>query len=645
MRLRLKPLALLVAIGSVCVVAPFHLTAQRAAQDGEWRHYSGDTQGTRYSPLDQINKGNVQELRVAWRWPFADRALQESNPLLRTTRTEETPLMVNGVVYMVTGLGLVAALEPATGQTRWVYDPQGYKAGKHPQASFVRRGLEYWTDGTQERLLVGTEDAYLVSVDARTGKPDPRFGNGGKVDLTVGIRDVVRALNFTSRRPLVAGNVVVVGSSIQDHVLRKEEPPGYVNAFDVRTGKRLWTFHTVPRAGEFGYDTWLEDAAEYTGSTNVWGGGVYDPELDYIYLATSTPTNNYYGGHRLGNNLFAESLICLEAKTGKRVWHFQAVHHGIWDYDFPTHPILGDITVNGRRIKTVVQVSKQAFTYVFDRKTGEPVWPIEERAVPPSAVPGERTSPTQPFPTKPAPFDLQGATEANLVDFTPELKKQALERLKALDHGSLFTPITLKKSVMVPGVAGGANWGGAGFDPDTGVLYVPSRMTPSVFQLVPVDPKEGNMRYVRGPIGGGLDLLDGLSIFKPPYTRVTAIDLNKGDHQWTAPVGNGPRHHPLLKDLKLPPLGDESQPGVSVLVTKTLLFVSGRPAGAKWHDGEALRRLLYVFDKESGAFLRAIEMDGLAAAPPMTYQYRGKQYIVTAVGTGPSSELVALSLP
>lgn len=645
MRPSLKGLSAIAALAGACAGGAF-LTAQRAGQEGEWRHYSGDTTGGKYSPLAQINKDNVQDLRVAWRWPFADRALQESNPLLRTTRTEETPLMVNGVVYMVTGIGLVAALDPATGQTRWVYDPQGYKAGKHPQASFVRRGLAYWSDGTEERLLVGTEDAYLVSIDARTGQPDPRFGDRGKADLTVGIRDVIRAENFTSRRPLVAGNVVVVGSSIQDHVAKKEEPPGYVNAFDVRSGKRLWTFHTVPRAGEVGYDTWQDDSAEYTGSTNVWGGSVYDPELDYVYLATSTPTNNYYGGHRLGNNLFAESLVCLEAKTGKRVWHFQAVHHGIWDYDFPTHPILADITVNGRRIKAVVQVSKQAFTYVFDRKTGEAVWPIEERPVAASNVPGERASATQPFPTKPPPFDLQGATEANLIDFTPELRKQALERLRALEHGPLFTPpVITRKLVMVPGVAGGANWGGAGFDPETGALYVPSRMSPSVFQLVTVDPKQGNMRYIRGAFDGVAGTLDGLPLFKPPYTRVTALDLNRGEHLWTAAVGNGPRHHPLLKGLNLPPLGDENQNGTSVLVTKTLLFVTARPAATKWHDPDASRKLIYVFDKQSGALVRTIEMDGAAAAAPATYMHRGKQYVVTAVGSGPASELVALSLP
>jgi quinoprotein glucose dehydrogenase len=642
----MKPLCALLAVAGLSIAFRSGAIAQRAPNQGEWRHYSGDAGGTKYSPLDQITKDNVQNLRVAWRWPFADNALQKENPLLRTARNEETPLMVNGVVYAVTGLGLIAALDPATGAARWVYDPQGYKAGRHPQAAFVRRGLAYWTDGTRERLLAGTEDAYLISVDARTGMPDLAFGEQGRADLTVGIRDAVRAANLTSRRPLVAGDVVVVGSSIQDQVTQKEAPPGYVHAFDVRTGKRLWTFHTVPRPGEFGHDSWLENSAEYTGSTNVWGGGVYDPELDYVYLATSTPTNNYYGGHRLGNNLFAESVICVQAKTGKLVWHFQAVHHGIWDYDFPTHPILGEITVNGRRVKAVMQVSKQAFTYIFDRRTGEPVWPIEERRVPPSTVPGERASPTQPYPTRPPAFDLQGATEENLIDFTPELRKRAVERLRALDHGALFTPISsTRHSVIVPGVAGGANWGGAGFDPETGILYVPSRLGPSVLQLVPVDPKEGNMRFIRGPFATGLDTIDGLSIFKPPYSRVTAIDMNKGEHVWMAPLGNGPRHHPLLEDLNLPPLGDENQNGISVLVTRTLLVASTRPVGSKWSDPDAMRKLLYVFDKASGRLVRAIELDGLAASPPITYLHQGKQYIVTAVGSGPTSELVALSLP
>ena len=390
-----------IAVAAVTLAASTTLIGQSGAREshegatGEWRHYSGATHGTKYSFLDRITKDNVAKLRIAWRWASADRATQLSNPLYRAARNEETPLYVNGTLYTVTGLGVVAALDPATGQTKWTYDPVSYTAGVPNNGGFLQRGLGYWTDGKSERLFVGTADAYLISIDPRTAKPDPAFGTSGKADLTVGVRDAIRATNYTARRPLVAGNVVVVGNSIADYVFGKEAPPGYVHAFDARTGKRVWTFNTIPKPGEFGYDTWLDNSSEYTGSTNVWSSGIYDPELDYVYLPTSTPTNNYYGGHRPGDNLFAESLICVEAKTGKRVWHFQAVHHGIWDYDFPTHPILGDITVNGRRIKAVIQVSKQAFTYVFDRRTGQPVWPIEERPVPMSTVPGERTSQTQ----------------------------------------------------------------------------------------------------------------------------------------------------------------------------------------------------------------------------------------------------------
>jgi quinoprotein glucose dehydrogenase len=629
-----------------CLGAASYLIAQTRQPVGEWRHYSGDTDGAKYSPLAQIDRDNVRNLRVAWRWQTADRALQLSDPQRRAGRNEQTPLMVNGTLYTVTGLGLVAALDPSTGSTQWVYDPESYNAGVPNNGGFLQRGFGYWTDGSRERLLVGTADAYLLSVDARTGKPDLTFGSRGKADLTIGIRDAIRAVNYTARRPLVAGNVVVVGTSILDHVFKKEEPPGYVHGFDVRTGKLLWTFNTIPRPGELGYDTWLDNSAEYSGSTNVWAGGIYDPELDYIYLPSSTPTNNYYGGHRLGDNLFAESLICVQAKTGRRVWHFQAVHHGIWDYDFPAHPILGDITVNGRRIKAVIQVSKQGFTYVFDRKTGQPVWPIEERPVAASTVPGERTAPTQPFPTRPPAFETQGSTEDNLIDFTPELRKRALEKLAAVEHGPLFTPLSASKStLMVPGIAGGANWGGAGFDRETGMLYVPSRTAPTLLTLVGVDPKQGDMRYVRADLssGAGMDSLDGLSIIKPPYSRLTAIDLNRGEHQWMAPLGAGPRDHPLLKDLNLPPLGDRMQ-GVSVLVTKTLVIASGIPVAAP-DATEATRRLLFVFDKQTGAPIHTIELDAFSAASPMTYMFRGKQYIVVATGSGPNSELVAFSLP
>ena len=285
---------------------------------------------------------------------------------------------------------------------------QAYTAGRPANVGFLHRGLSYWTDGTEERLVLGTNDARLVSIDARTGEPDPDFGVEGKVDIMVGIRDAVRGTNFAARRSLIAGDVVVVGTAIADGFRTKEMPPGDVQAYDVRTGRKLWTFHTIPREYEAGYETWLNGSAEFTGNANVWNGMAYDPELDYVYLPTSTPTHNEYGGNRPGDNLYAESLVCVDAGTGERIWHFQAVHHGIWDYDFATRPILADITVDGRPIKAIIQVSKQAFTYVFDRATGEPVWPIEERPVPQSTVPGERTAPTQPFPSRPPPFDHAG---------------------------------------------------------------------------------------------------------------------------------------------------------------------------------------------------------------------------------------------
>jgi quinoprotein glucose dehydrogenase len=687
----------LVAFGLAALIGsrPAPVTAQRDARVGEWRVYTGNPGATRYSPLDQINKDNINDVTVAWRWQSAaDRSLQASSPTLRASRNEETPIMANGVLYTATPLGLVAALDPATGETRWVYDPEGYKSGRPNNVGFVQRGLAYWTDGSAERVLTGTGDAYLVSIDVKTGKPDPAFGKDGKVDLTTGIRAAVRATNFSARSPLVAGDVIIMGSSIADVFTQKETPPGDVQAFDIRTGRKLWAFHTVPHKGEFGYETWLEESAEYSGSTNVWTGMSYDPELDYVYLPTSTPTNDYYGGQRLGNNLFAESLVCLEAKTGKRVWHYQAVHHGLWDYDFPTAPILGDITVGGRRIKAVMQISKQAFTYVFDRKTGEPVWPIVERAVPQSKVPRERSAPTQPFPTKPPAFDLQGSTEQNVMTYTPELRKRALTQLQKYVHGPLFTPPSLQGTVTIPGNFGSASWGGGSFDPDTGMLYVPSRMMVHLQRIVAGGPDETVLFRLGGPTPPPTTtgtttatapgatattttgqtppsapttatpptppadplMVDDLWLFKPPYSRVTAINMNRGEHAWMTPLGNGPRNHPLLKDLNLPPLGDGVR-GLPLL-TKGLLFVStvrvfvnGVPQppesgyAAKYLEPNSERKLLYVFDKDSGKVLREIELDGRTAAPPMTYMHQGKQYVVVGVGAGATTELIALSLP
>jgi quinoprotein glucose dehydrogenase len=514
--------------------------------------------------------------------------------------------------------------------------------------------MAFWTDGKARRIISGTHDAHLISIDAETGKPDPAFGNNGRVDVVEGLPYVERMRNYAiNSTPVVVKNVVIAGANIQDLPQVKEQPRGDIFGFDVRTGKKLWTFHSIPQKGELGNETWENGSAEYTGATNVWSMITVDEELGYVYLPFGTPTNDYYGGHRLGDNLFAESLVCLDATTGKRVWHFQAVHHGLWDYDFPTAPILADITVSGRRISAVVQVSKQGFVYVFDRRTGQPVWPIEERAVPQSTAPGERTAKTQPFPTKPPPFERQGLLDADVIDFTPELRAQAMEVLKAWDRGPLFTPPSERGAVQIPGNVGGADWGGAGFDPATGMLYVPSLTSPIVVQLVKGDPARGNLQYRRGGTQN-LPTLDGLPLYKPPYSRVTAYDLNAGTIAWQIPLGDGPRSHPLLKDLKLGPLGTGVR--ASPLVTSTLLFVShwtgglGRGAVLKVGDRElttlpAEPPTFRAFDKRTGELVWSKELPLGPSAAPMTYSYGGRQYIVLAIGGGLQAELIAYALP
>ena len=392
---------------------------------GEWTHYGGNAGSQKYSPLDQITRDNVSRLDVAWRWASPDNPLVAADPLLRPGMYHDTPLMVRGVLYTVTSLGQIAAIDPASGQTRWVFDPESWKNGRPGNLGFVHRGLAYWSDGTSERLLLGTGDAYLIAVDAKTGQLASGFGDGGRVDLMAGVARAVRGTNFSvSAAPIVVRGVVVVGSSIHDGPTHKEWPRGDVSGFDVRTGRRLWTFQSIPQKGEFGNDSWTGDAAAYTGSTNVWTNMSADEELGLVYLPFGTPTNDFYGGHRPGDGLFAESLVALDARSGRRAWHFQLVHHGVWDYDLPAAPALVDLRVNGREIKAIAQVTKQGFTYVFDRRSGRPVWPIEERPVPQSTVPGERTSATQPFPTRPPAFERQGLTDEDLIDFTPELRSR-----------------------------------------------------------------------------------------------------------------------------------------------------------------------------------------------------------------------------
>jgi quinoprotein glucose dehydrogenase len=427
-------------------------------------------------------------------------------------------------------------------------------------------------------------------------------------------------------------------------------PPGHVRGYDVETGALKWVFHTIPRPGEFGNETWLDGSWEYTGNTNVWSMMSCDEELGWVYLPLSTPTNDWYGGHRPGDGLFAESLVALDAKTGERKWHFQAVHHGVWDYDFPCAPNLVDITVDGKKVKAVAQVSKQGFTYVFDRVTGEPVWPIVERPVPQSAVPGERTSPTQPHPTKPPPFERQGVTEDDLIDFTPELRARALALIEPYEIGPIFTPPSLvgangkQGTLMRPGIWGSANWHTGAFDPETGYYYAVSHMLPDVFAITPTSTPEATMRY-HGfeELDSRSPRIDGLPIFKPPYGRITAIDMNRGEHAWMVANGDGLRNHPLLAGLDVGPLGVPGR--AAPLVTSTLLFIAEGSDAVIGTTEDMWGLGFRAYDKATGAVIWKTELDAGATAAPMTYMHEGTQYIVMAIGgNGREAEWIALAL-
>jgi quinoprotein glucose dehydrogenase len=637
-RMRLPALVLLstsVLLGNVA-------TATAADAPGDWRHYGGDLGSSKYSPLDQINKDNAAKLKPAWIWDSPDLPLQNENRRLMSFAHEITPLKIGDTLYTSTSLAQVVAIDAKTGQNKWVYNPKTYEEGRPTNLGFVHRGLAYWTDGSQERLYLAAHDGSLRCIDAKTGTPVSEFGDGGVIDLTAAIPRAQKARNYTcTSPPVICRDVVAVGASISDGPQFKEAPRGDIQAFDVRTGKPAWLFHVVPQKGEFGNDTWEENSWEYTGNANVWTLMSADEELGFMYLPFSTPTNDWYGGQRPGDNLFAESLVCVDATTGKRIWHYQTVHHGLWDYDLPGAPVLCDIKVDGKPIKAVAQITKTGFTFVFDRATGKPVWPIEEKPVPQSTVPGERTSPTQPHPTKPAPYELQGSLEENLIDFTPELRAEAVKILNEYDHGPLFTPPTERGTINLPGWAGGANWWGAAFDPETGIFYVPSISMNIVVKLNKPDPARSNLTYVRGgpAFAGAVPGPKGLPLFKPPWGRITAIDLNTGDHAWMKPHGDGPRE--LVSQLVGHDVGPLGSGGGGPLLTKTLLFV-GQGAGGRGGRGSGGANLLRAFDKATGEVVAAVELPAAPSGTPMTYAVDGKQYIVLATNDG---KMVALSLP
>ncbi len=630
------------------------------AQTGEWRAYSADAAGTKYAPLDQITADNAGDLRVVWRQSTIPDAIRQGSTVRAPAVVQNTPLMADGRLYVSTALGTVAALDATTGEVVW-FDPLPDGVTRRGSSS---RGVAYWRgrDGDDARVIA-VVGSTLVALNARTGARYPDFGVDGEVDLTQGY-DIRTVTEFGWRSaPLVVNDVVIVGSAIPDIIndemlARKEMPPGDVRGFDVRTGEQLWIFHTVPQEGEVGNETWLtrtdEDRAswEYTGNTNMWAWPSADEELGYVYLPLSTPTNDYYGGHRPGNNLFAESLVCLDARTGERIWHFQAVHHGVWDYDFPAAPNLVDITVDGRDIKAIAIVSKQGFTYVFDRVTGEPVWPIEERSVPEGNVPGEWYSPTQPFPTKPPPFEQQGVTVDDLIDFTPALRREAEEILAGYVSGRLFTPPTLiderpggtRGTVQAPGLVGGADWTGAAIDPESGTLYVPTVRTPVVVGLTRSEHPRSNVAFVMQ----SLDIAEGpqgLPLLKPPYGSLVAIDLNAGEILWRVANGDGPRDHPALRDLDLPPLGQAAR--VSPLVTSTLVFLGeGVDRGMVLLPEDVGGKLFKAYDKATGAVVAEVELPGGVSGAPISYMANGRQYIVMPIAwSDMTSEWVALALP
>ena len=633
------------ALGAVAL-AIWTLPPARGQQgtlvSGEWRVYGGDSGGTRYSPLDQINASNVKNLQVAWRWKA-----QNMGPTPQAV-WEVTPLMAGGKLYFTAGTGrTVIAADAATGETLWTY--RGDDTAERGSVRANNRGVSYWTDGRgDERIIYITPGYQLVALNAKTGAPISAFGKDSHVDLWVGL-DRPKVENGTigsTSPPIIIRDVAVVGAALKVGVSLPTQlnVPGYIRGYDVHSGKLLWTFHTIPQAGEFGNDTWGknakgEDSWKFTGNTGAWGPLTGDEELGYVYIPVEAPSGDLYGGQRPGVNLFSDSVVCLDAKTGKRVWHYQLIHHEMWDYDIPAAPVLLDITVNGKKIKALAQVNKSAFTFVFDRTNGQPVWPIEERPVPQGNTPGEWYSPTQPFPTKPAAFDRQGVSEADLADYTPEIKAEALKLAGQYQLGPIYTPPIVqdtngkRATIQLPGTDGGALWQGASVDPETGMLYIPSVTSPYFASLQPGGTRS-DMPYI-GAGGRGGTLTGGLPLIKGPYGRITAINLNTGDHAWMIPNGKPAEaiaNHPALKAAGIDASNWGGTQRAPILVTKTLLV-----------EGSADLRFL---DKQTGAVIHEMTL-GSTVGPTMTYLINGRQFLVAIVnGTqGSGAEMVALAIP
>jgi quinoprotein glucose dehydrogenase len=662
-----------VACVAACAAMP--LAAQTGAKNGEWTTYGADLGNTRYSPLDQINAGNFNNLEIAWRFKTDNLGPHPE------FQYESTPLMIHGVVYVTGGSRrAVVALDAITGELLWTHSENEGERGAAAPRQLSGRGLAYWTDGKEERILYVTPGYRLIALNAKTGAPISTFGVNGMVDLKTNDDqdiDLVTGEVGLHATPIVAKNVVIVGAAHLAGSTPKsyKHIKGYVRGFDVKTGKRLWIFHTIPLPNEFGADTWLNGSAAYTGNTGVWAQISVDEELNTVYLPVELPTGDEYGGHRPGNGLFGESIVAVDLNTGKRKWHYQLVHHGMWDMDIPCAPILTDITVDGKTVKALAQPTKQSFLYVFNRVTGEPIWPIVETPAPQGDTPGEWYSPTQPFPTKPPAFDNQGVTDDDLINFTPELHAEAQALVKKYRMGPLFSPPSVSTldgtlgTLVSPGSLGGANWPGGSYDPETHKLYVFSQSVIQPDGLVKPDPSRSDMNYIVGTAtaqaaaappggaargagrgagggeGGPAFNIHGLPVIKPPYGRITAIDLDKGEIAWQVPHGETPdevKNNPLLKGLNIPRTG---RPGIlGVLTTKTLVIAG--EAGTFTTPSGARGAMLRAYDKQTGKEVGAVYMPAPQSGSPMTYEVNGEQYIVLAIsGRNYSGELLAFKLP
>lgn len=654
----------LLTLGVVTWAAYPMLSQYRGTESGEWRYWGGDERSSRYSPLDQINASNVSKLEVAWRWKAANYG-PEPDFIYRAT-----PIKVGNKLFTVAGSRrAVVAIDPGTGETLWMYRMKETDRWAESSRQSYGKGVAHAKVDGRDVIYTIDPGYYLVALDAETGIPLPYFGINGVVDLMLGLgnypvdpeRGVLDSGDITASAPPIVINGVVIIGNAHEQGYQPASPnniPGHIRGYDAKTGRHLWTFHVLPQPGQPGHDTWEGESWKYTGNISAWPPLSGDSERGVVFIPTDTPTGDYYGGHRPGQNLYGTSLIALDAKTGQRKWHFQMVHHDIWNMDNPDAPKVVDVNMaDGRRVPMVIQATKQGWLYVFNRDTGAPVWPIVERAVPQSDVPGEKTWPTQPFVTKPPAFEMQGLTENDLIDFTPALREEAIKLAKQFRLAPHpFNPPSLydessghRGSIVMPGANGGANIpGGAAVDPETGIIYTASQRGGSVYSLVPgsqrkvegsykgAKPGPSTMNYVQGP--GGARGPQGLPLWKPPYGSITATDLKVGENLWTIPNGDTPaaiKNHPALRGLNIPSTGQNSH--ANLLVTKTLLFYG------EGRQGEANFRAL---DKRTGKEIAKIQLPAQTNTAPMTYMHNGQQYIVCAIASNTSqAEFVALRLP